>query len=114
MPRHVKHAWVAAKRALARHDPSTIGTNGRLIALLELGPSALPHASTRRATGDRNPMTSAPTAVVAAAEARGDQLAAHYRRIGIPAVSAATSSAKASKPAAPATPARRKFEDFVD
>lgn len=59
-------------------------------------------------------MTSAPTAVVAAAEARGDKLAAHYRRIGISAVSAATSSAKPSNPAAPVTPAPRKFEDFVD
>ncbi|QCI65049.1 hypothetical protein [Phreatobacter stygius] len=59
-------------------------------------------------------MTFAPTAAVVAAEAPGDPLAAHYRRIGISAVSAATSLTKPSRSNAPETPAPRRIEDFVD
>jgi hypothetical protein len=59
-------------------------------------------------------MILAPTTIVVAAEAPGDQLAAHYRRIGIAAVFAAVSSTKTTRPAAPARPTPHRAEDFVD
>lgn len=59
-------------------------------------------------------MTFAPTAVTVAAETSGDPLAAHYRRIGIPAVSAAAALTKLARSKAPAKPAHRPIEEFVD
>lgn len=59
-------------------------------------------------------MTFAPTAVTVAAETSGDPLAAHYRRIGIPAVSAAAALTRPTRSKGPAKPAHRRIEDFVD